>query len=161
MCYNKHISEEKGESMTVYEQLKQFKTKYSMTVSWRLKQHAKIIEKHLNPGEEVQYAFAAQKNNNPLDVITTYAVVLTNKRILLGQKRLLFGYFFTAITPDMFNDLTVKMGIIWGKVIIDTIKEEVVLSNIQRGALDEIETNITEYMMKEKQKYKLNEQKEG
>ena len=161
MCYNKHISEEKGESMTVYEQLKQFKTKYPMTVSWRLKQHAKIIEKNLNPGEEVQYAFAAQKNNNPLDVITTYAVVLTNKRILLGQKRLLFGYFFTAITPDMFNDLTVKMGIIWGKVIIDTIKEEVVLSNIQRGALDEIETNITEYMMKEKQKYKLNEQKEG
>ena len=161
MCYNKHISEEKGESMTVYEQLKQFKTKYPMTVSWRLKQHAKIIEKHLHPGEEVQYAFAAQKNNNPLDVITTYAVVLTNKRILLGQKRLLFGYFFTAITPDMFNDLTVKMGIIWGKVIIDTIKEEVVLSNIQRGALDEIETNITEYMMKEKQKYKLNEQKEG
>ena len=73
----------------------------------------------------------------------------------------MFGYFFTAITPDMFNDLTVKMGIIWGKVIIDTIKEEVVLSNIQRGALDEIETNITEYMMKEKQKYKLNEQKEG
>lgn len=161
MCYNKHISEEKGENMTVYEQLKQFKTKYPMTVSWRLKQHAKIIEKHLNPGEEVQYAFAAQKNNNPLDVITTYAVVLTNKRILLGQKRLLFGYFFTAITPDMFNDLTVKMGIIWGKVIIDTIKEEVILSNIQRGALDEIETNITEYMMKEKQKYKLNEQKEG
>ena len=161
MCYNKHISEEKGESMTVYEQLKQFKAKYPMTVSCRLKQHAKIIEKHLNPGEEVQYAFAAQKNNNPLDVITTYAVVLTNKRILLGQKRLLFGYFFTAITPDMFNDLTVKMGIIWGKVIIDTIKEEVVLSNIQRGALDEIETNITEYMMKEKQKYKLNEQKEG
>ena len=153
MCYNKHISEEKGESMTVYEQLKQFKTKYPMTVSWRLKQHAKIIEKHLNPGEEVQYAFAAQKNNNPLDVITTYAVVLTNKRILLGQKRLLFGYFFTAITPDMFNDLTVKMGIIWGKVIIDTIKEEVVLSNIQRGALDEIETNITEMMMEEKQKY--------
>ena len=161
MCYNKHISEEKGESMTVYEQLKQFKAKYPMTVSWRLKQHAKIVEKHLNPVEEVQYAFAAQKNNNPLDVITTYAVVLTNKRILLGQKRLLFGYFFTAITPDMFNDLTVKMGIIWGKVIIDTIKEEVILSNIQRGALDEIETNITEYMMEEKKKYKLNEQKEG
>lgn len=147
--------------MSVYEQLKEFKTKYPLTVSWRLKQHAKIIEKHLNPGEEVQYAFAAQKNDNPLDIITTYAIVLTNKRILLGQKRLLFGYFFTAITPDMFNDLTVKMGIIWGKVTIDTIKEEVVLSNIQSGALDEIETNITEYMMEEKQKYKINEQKEG
>ena len=157
MCYNKHISEEKGESMTVYEQLKQFKAKYPMTVSWRLKQHAKIIEKHLNPGEEVQYAFTAQKNNNPLDVITTYAVVLTNKRILLGQKRLLFGYFFTAITPDMFNDLNVNMGLIWGKVYIDTVKEFVCLSNIQREALPEIETAITSYMMEAKKKYAIRE----
>ena len=53
----------------------------------------------------------------------------------------------------MFNDLSIKMGIIWGKVSIDTIKEQVFLSNIQREALAEIETQITEYMMEEKQKY--------
>lgn len=137
----------------VYEKMVAFKRRYPMTISWRLKQHAKIIDTHLNPDEEVKYAFAAQKNDNPLDIITTYAVVLTNKRILLGQKRLIFGYFFKAITPDMFNDLTVKMGIIWGKVIIDTVKEKVVLSNIQREALDDIETAITSYMMEEKSKY--------
>ena len=45
-------------------------------------------------------------------------------------KRLIFGYFFRMITPEMFNDLTIKNGILWGKVIIDTVKEEVVLSNI-------------------------------
>lgn len=139
--------------MKVYDKLLEFKKKYPMTISWRLKKHANVIEKHLNPGEKIKYAFAAQKNNNPLDIITTYAVVLTNKRILLASKRVLFGYFFTAITPDLFNDLTVRMGIIWGKVSIDTVKEEVVLSNIQREALDEIETKVTEYMMKEKQKY--------
>lgn len=139
--------------MNVYEELKKFKKKYPMTISWRLKKHAKIIEKHLNPEEEILYAFAAQKNDNPLDIITTYAVVITNKRILLASKRILFGYFLISITPDMFNDLSVKMGLIWGKVIIDTVKEVVILSNIQREALDEIETNITEYMMKEKQKY--------
>lgn len=139
----------------VYENVKKFKRKYPMTVAWRLKQHSKIIEKHLNPDEKIIYIFACQKNNNPFDIITTYIVALTNKRIILGTKRLLFGYFFTAITPDMFNDLEVKMGLIWGKVVIDTIKEEVVLSNIDRNALDEIETNITEYMMREKKKYKL------
>ena len=139
--------------MSVYEQLREFKKKYPLTVAWRLKKHAKIIEKYLNPGEVVEYAFAAQKNNNPIDIITTYAVVLTNRRILLGTKRLIFGYFYTAITPDMFNDMQVHMGLIWGKVTIDTIKEEVVLSNIQREALDEIETNVTEYMMEEKKKY--------
>ena len=84
--------------------------------------------------------------------------MLTNKRILLAQKRLLFGYFYTAITPDLFNDLKVQMGIVWGEVIIDTVKERVYLSNIQKAALDEIETQITEYMMTEKQKYSANNQ---
>lgn len=137
----------------VYERLLKFKKQYPMTIGWRLKKHAKIIEMHLNPGEKVKYAFFAQKNNNPLDIITTYAVVLTNKRILLGSKRMLFGYFFTAITPDLFNDLKVKMGLVWGKIIIDSVKEEITLSNIQREALDDIETEITEYMMEEKKKY--------
>lgn len=139
----------------VYEELLKFKKKYPMTISWRLKQHSKVIENHLNPGEEVQYAFAAQKGPHFYDIISTYAVVLTNKRIILAQKRLLFGYFYTAITPDMFNDLNLKMGIIWGKVNIDTIKEIVILSNIQRKALDEIETNISEYMIREKAKLNL------
>ena len=140
-------------SNIVYEKVRQFKNKYPMTLSWRLKAHSKVVNLHLNPEEEVRYAFAAQKNDNPLDIITTCVVVLTNKRIIIGQKRLVFGSFFTAITPDMFNDLTVNMGIIWGKIYIDTIKEVVKLSNIQREALPEIETSITEYMMEEKQKY--------
>ena len=137
---------------TVYQKLLEFKKKYPMTIAWRLKSHAKIIEKHLNPGEEVLYAFAAQKNDNPLDIITTYAIVLTNKRIMIGSKRILFGYFFTTITPDLFNDLKVNMGIIWGKIYIDTIKEFVTFSNIDRNALPEIETNISEYMMNEKRR---------
>ena len=137
---------------TVYQQLLDFKKKYPMTIAWRLKSHAKFIEKHLNPGEEILYTFAAQKNDNPLDIITTYAVVLTNKRIMVGSKRVLFGYFFTTITPDMFNDLKVNMGIIWGKIYIDTVKEFVTFSNIDRNALPEIETNISEYMMNEKRK---------
>lgn len=137
----------------VYKLVRDFKKQYPWTISWRLKKHSKIIEMHLNPGEVVKYAFAAQKNDNPFDIVTTYVVVLTNKRILLGTKRLLFGYFFTAITPDMFNDLSVKMGLVWGKIIIDTVKETVYLSNIQKEALDDIETAITEYMMREKKKY--------
>jgi len=137
---------------SIYEQAKAFKKKYPMTIAWRLKAHSKVVEKHLNPGEVVTNVFAAQKNNNPLDIITTYVIVLTNKRIILGQKRLLFGYFFKAITPDMFNDITVSMGLIWGKIHIDTVKEMVHLSNIQREALDEIETAVTEYMMAEKRK---------
>lgn len=142
---------------SVYEQVTEFKTKYPMTVAWRLKQHCKIINKHLNPGEEVLYAFAAQKNNNPFDIWTSCVVALTNKRIMIAQKRVMFGWFFTTITPDLYNDLKVNMGLIWGKVYVDTVKELVCFSNIQRGALSEIETFITEYMMKEKKEYKVKE----
>lgn len=140
---------------TVYNKLKEFKREYPSTIAWRLKSHSKVIERHLNPGEEVTFVFAAQKGLATIDIFSTFVVVLTNKRILLAQKRLLFGYTFLAITPDMFNDLTVNSGIIWGKLYIDTIKETVLLSNISKRALNEIETQITEYMMSEKQKYKL------
>lgn len=138
----------------LYNLLYDFKSKFPLTISWRIKKHANIVLKHLNSDEKIIYAFAAQKNDNPIDIITTCVVALTSKRIIIGQKRLLFGYSFCSITPDMFNDLTVKMRLIWGNVYIDTIKELVCLSNIQKDALIEIETNITSYMMEEKKKYK-------
>lgn len=137
----------------VYKKVKEFKRKFPMTVAWRLRANSKVVEQFLNPGEKVLYAFAAQKNDNPLDILTTCVVALTNKRILIGQKRVVFGFFYTSITPDMFNDLKIRMGLVWGKVLIDTVNELVVLSNVQKEALDEIETHISEYMMKEKQKY--------
>ena len=140
----------------VAKRAKEFKRRYPATIAWRISAHAKVIETHLNPGEEVQYIFAGQKNDNPLDIITSCVVALTNKRILIGQKRLIFGYFFTAITPDMFNDLKVTSGIIWGKIYIDTVKEFIALSNISKDALDEIESAVSSYMMEEKKQYSLN-----
>jgi len=136
----------------VYQKAKEFKKKYPWTIAWRLRANSSVINMHLNPGEEVLFAFAAQKSEK-LNLINTFAIALTNKRILLGQKRLIFGYFYTAITPDMFNDLKVSSGLIWGKVYIDTVKEFITLSSIQNAALIDIETAITEYMMREKKKY--------
>lgn len=138
---------------SVYEQVKAFKNKYPMTVGWRLKQNSEVIERHLNPGEEVFYAFVAQKNDNPLDIISTAVVALTNERILIGRKRVVMGYFLDSITPDMFNDLKILSGIIWGKVYIDYVKEFVTLSNISKDALSEIETKISSFMMEQKKKY--------
>ena len=142
---------------SVYSYVKEFKNKFPLTIAWRLSKNAQVIEQHLNDDEEVLYAFAAQKNDNPFDIITTCVVCLTNKRILIGQKRVVFGYFYYSITPDMFNDLSIRMGLLWGKVILDTVKEVVVLSNVQKEALLEIETKISEYMMEEKKKYEYKE----
>ena len=61
--------------------------------------------------------------------------------------------FLDSITPDMFNDLKVTGGIIWGKVHIDTVKELVTLSNIDIAALPELETAVSQYMIKVKKEY--------
>ncbi|MCM1370317.1 MAG: PH domain-containing protein [Clostridium sp.] len=138
---------------TIYKQAKEFKHKYPRTIAWRLNAHSKVLANHICKDEAIQYVFTAQKNDNPLDIISTNIIVITDKRILLGQKRLLFGYLFSSITPDMFNDIKVKMGVIWGKILIDTVKEFIVLSNIQMEALQEIEKVVSKYIMEQKSKY--------
>lgn len=140
--------------MSVYENARRFKKKFPLTVAWRLKSNSKVIEKHLNPDEEVKYIFVGQKNNKFYDFFSTGVVALTNKRILVGRKRVVFGYALDSIMPYMYNDLNIRAGLIWGKVVIDTVKEEIVFSNIDKGALDEIETNISESMIALKSKYK-------
>ena len=137
----------------VYEMIRTFKRRFRGTICWRIKAHSKVIQKHLNPDEYVLYAFAAQKGYSTFEIFNTYAVAVTNKRIVLAQKRVLFGYLFLSVTPDLFNDLTVNTGLVWSKVIIDTVKEVMTLSNISKKAAEEIETSITEMMIREKKKY--------
>lgn len=138
---------------STYELASEFKRKYPFTIGWRIKKNASIVDKHLNPGENVLYAFVAQKNDNLFNIIGSAVIALTNERILIGRKRVVFGYFLDSITPDLFNDLKVSSGIAWGKIYIDTVKEFVTLSNISKSALPEIETKITSFMMDEKKKH--------
>ena len=139
--------------MESYELVRKFLKKYPMTIAWRLKQHCKVIDKHLNPGEKILYIFAGQKNDSVCDLVNTNVVALTDKRIMVATKRILFGYFFKSITPDMYNDLSVTKGLIFGRVTLDTVKEVVTLTNIDPKALGEIETNITEIMLKQKKEF--------
>ncbi len=139
--------------MSCFDKVKDFKKKYPKTVAWRLYQNSSVVEEHLNPDEEVLYAFVGQKNDNFLDFFTTAAVILTNKRILIGQKRILFGYSLNSITPDLFNDMQIFRGLLWGKITIDTVKETVILTNLDNNSLVEIETIISQFMMEEKKKY--------
>ena len=126
----------------ICEQAKEFKKKYPMTVAWRLKSHSKVIQKHLSSDEAILYVFAGQKSPFIWDMFSTYLVVLTNKRILVAEKRLIFGYYFISVTPEMFNDLSVQSGILWGKVFIDTIKEQVIINNINKRELAEIQNRV-------------------
>ena len=141
---------------SVYELALEFKKRHPFTIGWRIRQNSFVVEKHLNADEHVLYAFVAQKNNNPFNILGTAVIALTNKRILIGRKRVVIGYFLNSITPDMFNDLKVTSGILWGKIYIDTVKEFIALSNISKDALAEIESQVSSYMMEEKKKYGVN-----
>ena len=141
-----------------YVLVSKFMRKYPLTIAWRLRQHARIIDKHLNPGEKILYVFAGQKNDRAIDIFNTNIVAFTDKRIMVATKRLIFGYFFKTITPDMYNDLSVNKGVIFGSVTLDTIKEVITITNIDPKALSEIETNITEIMIKQKKEFPKREQ---
>lgn len=142
-----------------YNKLLEFMRKYPFTVAWRLRRHCEVIDKHLNPNEEILYIFAGQKNDRSVDIFNTNVIALTNKRIMVGTKRVLFGYFFKSITPDMYNDLSVYRGLFFGRVVIDTIKEVIVITNIDPKALSEIETNITEIVLAQKKKLGIERKK--
>ena len=136
-----------------YKFVYEFKKKYPKTIAFRTKKHAHVIYFHLNEDEEVTYAFCGQDNVSSFIIINSCVVALTNQRILIGQKRLFWGYYFTTITPDLYNDLKIKKNLLWSDIEIDTVKENVYISNLDpRGAI-EIENVISKFMMKEKQKY--------
>ncbi len=144
----------------IYRKVLDFKKRFPATISWRLKAHSKLAESLINEDEEVLYAFAAQKAPNSFNILSTFVFVLTDKRIVLAQKRILFGYFYYSITPDMFNDLTLRMGMIWGKAIIDTVREQVYLTNLSSGALREIETVLSKYMIQKKRELEMGDAKD-
>ncbi len=143
----------------VYDMVYNFKRKYPGGLVFRIKQHAQVVEDYINPGEEVKYAFCAQKNEKMSEIFNSYVICLTNKRILLGHKRMVWGSFLSTITPDLYNDMQVYHGLFWGKITIDTVKETVVLTNISNKALDEIETTISEFMLEAKKKYQNEEER--
>ena len=152
MIYNNFVRESDN-MRDVYKLVMKFKKNYKGTVAFRLKAHASVVQKHLNPDEKLLFAFCGQKNYSSFMFINSCVIALTNKRIMIGQKRLLWGYFFTAVTPDMYNDLKVRNNLIWSDIEIDTIKENIYISNLSPEGAVEIETVITSFMMKEKKKY--------
>lgn len=146
---------------STYEIVKKFKNKYPSTICWRIKKHSKLVDQNLYPDEVVNYAFAAQNNTSHGSIFDTAVLAITNKRLIIAQDYILFGYDLNSITPDLYNDMQVHAGIIWGMITIDTIKETIYFSNLSKQALPEIQKEITSYMMEAKTKYyKKEENKE-
>jgi hypothetical protein len=138
---------------STYELVKGFKNKYKSTICWRIKKHAALIDKNLNQNEEVLYAFAAQYDDTHKSIFDTAVIALTTERIIIAQDRIVVGYKVNTITPDLYNDMQINAGIIWGTITIDTAKELITFSNISKKALSEIQITISTFMIENKKKY--------
>ncbi len=137
----------------VYQCVKQFKKRFPSTIMWRVKKHCAIIDKHLNPDEEVLYACAGQKNDSWTNFFDTAVLCVTSKRLLIAQDHIIYGYSLNSVTPELYNDLQVFSGLFWGRITIDTAKEVIYFSNLSKKSLEEIETIITMYMIEAKKLY--------
>lgn len=138
--------------MRIYDLVCRFKRKYSLTVAQRLSAHCQVAASVVDHDEQVLYAFCGQKNDSYKVVFDSCVVIVTNKRIIIGQKRLLWGYKIITVIPELFNDLKLYSGLIWGKVEIDTVKEVIFISNLDKRSLDEIETNVNKIMLENKRR---------
>ncbi len=137
-----------------YELVNAFKKKYPFSFTWfRLKAHSKLVDKFLNPDEKVLFAFAGQNDNKYGSVFNTAVLAITDERLIIAQDRLIVGYKVTSVTPDLYNDLKVDSGLIWGKIKIDTVKEKIYFSNLSKKSLPEIKKHISSFMMDAKKKY--------
>ena len=133
---------------------RQFTNRYGLTLAFRVNKHAAIVERHLNDDEKVLYVFAGRKTDDAGGRPKSAVIAITNKRILIGRCSLFnLGYSLNSITPDLYNDLKITSGIVFGAVIIDTIKETITVSCIDKTALPEIETNISKTMIELKKDY--------
>lgn len=93
-----------------------------MNKKWGLK-HFSLVEQALGEDEHAIMCFIGLHNY----ISTTkhdnnYAYAITNKRIIMGQQKLV-GQSFQTVMIDNLNDITMKTGMIFGTVIIDTVKE--------------------------------------
>lgn len=86
--------------------------------------HFKVIESALQPNEEVLSVFIGLHNYQSVSKHdNNYAYALTNKRIIMGQKKVI-GENCQIIAIENVSDITFSSGLLFGIVTIDSFREK-------------------------------------
>ena len=94
-----------------------------MTKAWGEK-HFQLVVDNLKGDENVIFAFIGLHNYiSATKHDSNFAYVLTNKRFIMAQKKLV-GETFQTVSLDNINDITFDSGMIFGILTIDTFKEK-------------------------------------
>ena len=85
--------------------------------------HFEVIASNLRSDENVLFVFIGLHNYVSMTKHdNNFAYAITNKRILMGQKKVI-GQNFQSVALDQVNDIKFKSGLALGVITIDTIKE--------------------------------------
>ena len=94
-----------------------------MTQAWGIK-HFQLIVDNLKNDEQVLMAFIGLHNYiSPAQHDSNFAYVLTDKRFIMAQKKMV-GEVFQTVSLDNINDIKFESGFAFGILTIDTIKEK-------------------------------------
>ncbi len=96
--------------------------------------HFGIIEKNLGADEDVIFSFIGLHNYVSMTKHdNNFAYAVTNKRILLGQKRVV-GEVFQSIALNRINDITFQSGLAYGVITVDAQTERFNVAVIKNQA---------------------------
>ena len=102
----------------IYEKAMKFKSKYSGSISFRLKEHSKFAEKYLVDGEKVLHVYCGCR-----DFFHTRVLVITDKRVMVAHKNLLFGGYCSSIDKNEICEIGTHKGIIWNEITLSTLTD--------------------------------------
>lgn len=103
--------------------------------------HFEIIQNNLQPDETVEMVFIGLHNYvSATHHDNNYAYAITNKRIMMAQKRVV-GMVFQSVSLENINDITFSTGLVFGMISIDTIKEHFNVA-VDKSAANSINNEI-------------------
>lgn len=122
----------------VYEKLMLFKNRYPHTLTSRLYAHATVAENSLADKEEVLYASCGFD-----ELFRTIIFVVTDKRVLVARKKLVYGYYCTSIDKEKICQINTSKGMFLTNVSIRTLTETFGSVNLfDDEAADDIKRSI-------------------
>jgi hypothetical protein len=133
----------------MYDAAKETGSGQGMTETWGVK-HFEVVAKSLQADEEVLYTFIGLHNYISMSKHdNNYAYAVTNKRIIMGQKKLV-GENLQSVSLENINDVTLQKGMAIGTVTIDTIREKFNVG-VTKSQAQVISDNIHELVFRAKQ----------
>ena len=92
----------------------------------KILRHFEIVERNLAANEEVLLAFISNGVNDRTNQCVlggAMAVALTSQKLIYAQRRPVMGDFVKTVSYDNINDISSKIGWIFGEIVIDSLTE--------------------------------------